>query len=132
MQPYIRIHTHTHTHAQTMNKQACKQWGKMLKAAKTNIHTHIHTNAHRGRQVLQHITGSAAHIGMDYHTVTLRLTPTDNKLQTGVHWGRRGVAAKEKTWGKSKRGRRNKQQTHCLMFPVCILCSVGSIPLLFL
>ena len=51
---------------------------------------------------MQHITGSAEHTGMDYHTVTLRLTPVDNKLQTDVHWGRGGVAGKEKTGGKQE------------------------------
>lgn len=73
---------------------------------------------------MQHITGSAAHIGRDYHTVTLRLTPTDNKLQTDIHWW--GGFAKE---GERKRGRRNKHRTThtLLLLLVYIGYFVGSI-----
>lgn len=87
---------------------------------------------------MQHITGSAAHIGMDYHTVTLRLTPTDNKLQTDVHRGRMGEEEEEEggsereDWGESRRGRRNKQHTHCFMLPVCVVYFVGSFFVFFL
>ncbi len=85
---------------------------------------------------MQHITGSAAHIGMDYHTVTLRLTPTDNKLQRDVHWGRRGrrrVAAEERTWGKEREEEetsythtRTHEHTHThtyrLLYAPSVLC----------
>lgn len=85
--------THTHTGARTYTHPHRR--GTNVQAAAVKTHRRTHT--HRGRQVFQHITGSVAHIGMDYHIVTLRLTPTDNKLYRDVRWGRRKEAAKEET-----------------------------------
>lgn len=77
----------------------------------TAVHTltHIHTDT-------QHITGSAAHIGVDYHVVTLHLTPTDNKLWRDVRWGRREETEKQKT-----------NNMHDLKLPACTLLFVACI-----
>lgn len=114
IRPCIRMHahgrarTHTHTPTQTRNKRPS--------SGETALKTHRRTHTHRGRQVFRHITGSVAHIGMDYHIVTLRLTPTDNKLYRDARWGRRKEAAKGETWRESRRGRGNKQHTRTRYF----------------
>lgn len=92
------MHTHAQTHigSHRRTKTSKQQW-EMLKATKQQRHTYT-------QQVLQHITGSAAHSGMDYHTVTLRVTPTDNKLQTATEGGGGGEVAKMRTECKSRRG----------------------------
>lgn len=104
----MRARTHRHTHLEQTSKRR-----EMLKAVHTHTHTQIHT--HGGRQVFQHITGSVAHIGMDYHIVTLRLTPTDNKLERDVRWGRREEAA-ERTWRKAREEEETDSSALCSLF----------------
>ena len=106
----MRARTYGHTHLEQTSKRR-----EMLKAVHTHTQPHTQIHTHGGRQVFQHITGSVAHIGMDYHIVTLRLTPTDNKLERDVRWGRREGAA-ERTWREAREEEETDSRALCSLF----------------